>query len=129
MSTSPPIANHAARTIVELHVRDFSATDETVPEAKRGTYAAFGERESHGMAYLHGLAEAGMNTVHLLPTYDFGSVPEARSARVEAEIPQAEADSTRQQAAVAKVADRDSYNRGYDPVHYFRAGRLAALRR
>lgn len=118
MSTSPPIANHAARTIVELHVRDFSATDETVPEAKRGTYAAFGERESHGMAYLRGLAEAGMNTVHLLPTYDFGSVPEARSARVEAEIPQAEADSTRQQAAVAKVADRDSYNWGYDPVHY-----------
>ncbi len=117
-STPPRIANPAARTIVELHVRDFSATDETVPEAKRGTYAAFGEKDSHGMRYLRGLAAAGMNTVHLLPTYDFGSVPEARAARVDAEVPQAEADSTRQQAAVVKVADQDSFNWGYDPVHY-----------
>ncbi|MFT3945011.1 MAG: pullulanase-type alpha-1,6-glucosidase [Ancrocorticia sp.] len=117
-SAPPRIANPAARTIVELHVRDFSATDETVPAAKRGTYAAFGERDSHGMRYLRGLAAAGMNTVHLLPTYDFGSVPEARAARAEAKIPQAEADSTRQQAAVVKVADEDSFNWGYDPVHY-----------
>ncbi len=117
-SASPRVAQPAARTIVELHVRDFSATDETVPEAKRGTYAAFSEQESHGMRYLRGLAEAGMNTVHLLPTYDFGSVPEERSARLEAKVPQAEADSTRQQSAVVKVADQDSFNWGYDPVHY-----------
>lgn len=31
---------------------------------------------SHGLAHLQGLADAGLNHIHLLPSYDFGSVPE-----------------------------------------------------
>lgn len=31
---------------------------------------------SNGLAHLKGLAEAGLNHIHLLPSYDYGSVPE-----------------------------------------------------
>ena len=37
----PPLAQPEDSTIYELHVRDFSITDETVPAAHRGTYLAF----------------------------------------------------------------------------------------
>ncbi len=118
-SRAPKIRNFASRAIVEMHVRDFSATDELVPKESRGTYAAFAEPDSHGARYLRGLAEAGMNTIHLLPTYDFGSVPEVRAAQKSPNIPaDAPPASTRQQAAVMDVADEDAYNWGYDPVHY-----------
>lgn len=64
----------------ELHVRDFSAADEVVPPALRGKYAAFDEDctggPTLGQRHLRQLAEAGLTHVHLLPTYDFGSVPE-----------------------------------------------------
>lgn len=33
-------------------------------------------RLSHGLAHLKALQEAGLNHVHLLPSYDYGSVPE-----------------------------------------------------
>lgn len=33
-------------------------------------------RLSHGLAHLKGLREAGLNHIHLLPSYDYGSVPE-----------------------------------------------------
>lgn len=115
---TPPIVNQAARSILEMHVRDFSATDPTVPELLRGTYRAFTVKDSHGVAYLRELARAGMNTIHLMPTYDFGSVPESRAAQATADVPDAGATSQEQQAAVGAVADRDAYNWGYDPFHY-----------
>ena len=37
----PPLAAPEDITIYELHVRDFSIQDLTVPEAYRGTYMAF----------------------------------------------------------------------------------------
>ena len=43
-------------TIDELHIRDFSITDETVPAAHRGTYLAFTDRHSDGMRHLRDLA-------------------------------------------------------------------------
>ena len=46
-------------TIYELHIRDFSITDETVPAAHRGTYLAFTDRHSDGMRHLRDLARAG----------------------------------------------------------------------
>src|SRR5690606_5851553 len=67
-------------TVYELHVRDFSRDDATVPQAKRGKYTAFGETQSDGMRHLIMLAKAGLTDVHLLPVYDIGSVPEKNCA-------------------------------------------------
>ena len=38
--------------LYELHVRDFSATDATVPDDQRGTFAAFTQKRSDGMNHL-----------------------------------------------------------------------------
>jgi pullulanase/glycogen debranching enzyme len=102
--------------LYELHIRDFSASDATVPAAHRGKYLAFTDANSDGMRHLKSLQKAGMTHVHLLPSFDFASVDE--KGCVTPAIPNAGADSTAQQAAVAAVADTDCFNWGYDPVHY-----------
>jgi len=103
-------------TIYELHVRDFSASDRTVPAAHRGKFLAFTDRESAGMRHLRGLARAGLTDVHLLPIFDLATVPELGC--VTPAIPAAGPDSEAQQAAVAEVRDQDCFNWGYDPLHY-----------
>lgn len=107
------------RTIYELHVRDFSISDATVPPEHRGTYLAFAG-EGDGVAHLRALAEAGLNTVHLLPAFDFASVPEDRERRREpaGDLGAFPPDSLAQQDAVGAVRTRDSFNWGYDPVHF-----------
>ena len=86
--------------IYELHVRDFSRDDATVPAAHRGKYLAFTDRDSAGMRHLRGLAEAGITDVHLLPVFDFATVPE------------------RDCDATSADPDKDCFNWGYDPVHF-----------
>jgi pullulanase len=108
----------AALSIYELHVRDFSANDASVPPAWRGKFRAFTEPHTNGMAHLRALAGAGLTHVHLLPSFDFATVPENPSDQQLAVIPNAAADSTAQQAAVGAVRDRDAFNWGYDPWHY-----------
>lgn len=103
-------------TLYELHVRDFSANDATVPADHRGKYAAFADFNSNGMRHLKELQQAGLSHVHLLPSFDIASIPE--TGCVTPTIPNAAADSDQQQAAVAAVADTDCFNWGYDPVHY-----------
>ncbi len=66
--------------LYELHVRDFSATDQTVPENLRGTFAAFTQKKSDGMKHLALLGAAGVTHVHLLPAFDFATTNEDRSA-------------------------------------------------
>ncbi|KAL6752790.1 glycoside hydrolase superfamily [Haematococcus lacustris] len=127
----PRVAAWTDISLYELHIRDFSAADDSVPEALRGTYLAFvpdrvrpggGPQAglTHGLAHLQRLRQAGMNHLHLLPTYDFGSVPERREEQlvVKEELSGEAGDSERPQAAVLAVADRDAFNWGYDPVHY-----------
>jgi pullulanase len=67
-------------SLYELHIRDFSASDETVPAHLRGKYLAFSSNATgiltDGQAHLQQLGECGLTHVHLLPSYDFGSVPE-----------------------------------------------------
>ena len=116
--TAPRGRDLAAPTdamLYELHVRDFSIGDATVPPAHRGKYLAFGATGSDGMRHLRALADAGMTDVHLLPVYDFGSVPEAGCV-TPAIRPGGDREAA--QAAVAAVKERDCFNWGYDPVHY-----------
>ena len=101
--------------IYELHLRDFSIGDASVPAAHRGKYLAFTDAGSAGMRHLHALAQAGLTDVHLLPVFDIASVPE-RGCTTPA-ISGGPADAT-QQAAVVAGAAGDCFNWGYDPFHY-----------
>ncbi|SDC34608.1 alpha-1,6-glucosidases, pullulanase-type [Sanguibacter gelidistatuariae] len=115
---APIVERDVDRSIYELHVRDFSITDTSVPEAERGTYKAF-TRDSAGMEHLRTLADAGMNTVHLLPTFDIATIEEDRSVQaVTGDLSGFAADSPAQQAAVTEIADTDGFNWGYDPLHF-----------
>jgi len=106
--------------ISELSVRDFSIADSTVPAAGRGTYAAFTDPGSAGMKQLRALAKAGTTHVHLLPVFDFATIPERRADQQQpaCDLPALPADSAEQQKCVAAVAAKDGYNWGYDPLHY-----------
>ena len=116
---APAVRNDSARSIYELHLRDFSAADGTVPPELRGTYRAFTVAGSAGVRHLAELARAGMNTIHLLPTFDIATIPEHRGSQRSPRIPAgAHPASADQQAAVAEVADDDAYNWGYDPLHW-----------
>ena len=116
---APAVRNDSARSIYELHLRDFSAADETVPPELRGTYRAFTVAGSAGVRHLAELAQAGMNTIHLLPTFDIATIPEHRGSQRHPNIPDgAHPASADQQAAIAEVADHDAYNWGYDPLHW-----------
>ncbi|WP_189455975.1 alpha-1,6-glucosidase domain-containing protein [Cognatilysobacter bugurensis] len=102
--------------VYELHVRDFSMGDATVPAEHRGTYLGFTHATSNGMRHLRGLHEAGLTDLHLLPVFDIATVPE--TGCVTPEVPNAAPDSPAQQAAVQTVAARDCFNWGYDPYHF-----------
>ncbi|MBA0050115.1 pullulanase-type alpha-1,6-glucosidase [Streptomyces sp. AJS327] len=104
--------------IQELHVRDFSANDDTAQHP--GTYRAFTQRDSDGTRQLRRLAEAGTSYVHLLPAFDFGTVPERREDQEtpDCDLAGEAPDSPAQQECVAGTAGKDAFNWGYDPVHY-----------
>ena len=53
-----------------------SISDETVPKGLRGKYSAFALQDSAGVSHLRRVQSAGLTHVHLLPSYDYGSVPE-----------------------------------------------------
>ncbi len=102
-------------SIYELHVRDFSANDPTVPPEHRGKYLAFTDSHSNGMKHLKALAAAGLTDVHLLPSFDLASVPEKGCVTPS---PSGAPDSPDQQATVAATAGIDCFNWGYDPYHF-----------
>ena len=105
--------------LYELHVRDFSRTDETVPAAHRGTYLAFTHPEARGMRHLRRLADAGLTDVHLLPVFDLATVPERGCVQPdEAALRALPPDSREQQALLAPLRATDCYNWGYDPWHF-----------
>ena len=112
----PALAAATDMVVYELHVRDFSRDDPTVPPAHRGNYLAFTAPDSDGMRHLRALADAGLTDVHLLPVFDLASVPE--DGCIEPAIPDAGRASEAQQAAVEAVAADDCFNWGYDPWHF-----------
>jgi pullulanase len=104
-------------TVYELHVRDFSVGDSTVPAEHRGKYLAFTASGSNGMRHLKALADAGMTDVHLLPIFDGATVPESNCVSPSIATP-ASGDSEAPQAATTATAAQDCYNWGYDPFHF-----------
>lgn len=115
----PPLADPVDAVVYELHVRDFSVADPSVPEALRGTYAAFTLRDTLGSRHLQRLAQAGLTHLHLLPTFDIATIDEDRDRWLEPEfdvaLPTA---SPEPQAAITAIRDQDGFNWGYDPWHY-----------
>ena len=70
------VASSTDMVVYELHVRDFSIGDASVPEAHRGKYLGFTDTGSLGMQHLQRLSSAGVTDVHLLPVFDLATVPE-----------------------------------------------------
>jgi len=102
---SPKTVKHAADMVIyELHVRDFSINDASVPVDQRGKYLAFTQAQSNGMRHLKALAQAGMTDLHLLPVFDFATVPESNC--------QSDA------RAAHTTRTNDCFNWGYDPLHF-----------
>jgi pullulanase len=102
-------------TIYELHVRDFSMNDATVAASQRGKYAAFTELHSNGMKHLRALSDAGLTDVHLLPVFDFATVPESNCT---SPAISGNTNGESQQAAIIASKHTDCYNWGYDPYHF-----------
>ena len=83
----PPLRSPADLVIYEMHHRDFSI-DSSSPIQHKGKFLALTEP-----AAIKHLKELGVNAIHILPSYDFGSVDETR-------------------------LEDNKYNWGYDPVNY-----------
>jgi pullulanase len=116
---APALARINDLSIYELHVRDFSIADRTVPVDHRGTYLAFTDSTSDGMKHLRALAGDGLKSVHLLPTFHFNGVNEDKSTwSATTDLTQYPPDGLEQQAAMTAIKTTDGYNWGYDPVHY-----------
>jgi len=117
----PALAAPEDIVIYELHIRDFSIYDLTVPEELRGTYVAFTVKDSNGMQHLASLAQAGLTHIHLLPAFDIASVNEDKSTWQtvdEAQLKTYPPDSDQQAKAVSAITGSDGFNWGYDPLHY-----------
>ncbi len=108
-------------SVYEIHIRDFSILDETIPEADRGKYTAFNYPDSDGMKHITRLAEDGLTHLHLLPVFDIATINEDPTQRQEPDydiMATYAPTSTQQQATIAAIADQDGFNWGYDPYHY-----------
>ena len=118
-SSAPALKQRVDQTIYELHVRDFSVSDPTVLAAHRGSYLAFAD-DGNGTKHLKALAAAGLNTVHLLPTFDIASIEEdpAKQLKPDCALASFAPDSEEQQKCVMAAASKDAFNWGYDPFHY-----------
>ena len=117
----PPLDAPEDIVIYELHMRDFSANDASVPAEERGTYLAFTRSESNGMRHLRKLAEAGLTHIHLLPVFDIATINENKAVWASpdfAELAGFPPDSDKQQAILSAFVGKDGYNWGYDPFHY-----------
>ena len=102
--------------IYELHVRDFSVNDSTVPAPHQGKFLAFTDSAANGMSHLAALASAGLTHVHLLPAFDFSSVDALTCTSPT--IPASTGAGTAAELAVIANQNGDCFNWGYDPFHY-----------
>ncbi|KAL6128447.1 hypothetical protein ACLB2K_071802 [Fragaria x ananassa] len=115
----PDILSSSDISIYELHIRDFSANDQTVLPEFRGGYLAFTSQDSAGVSHLKKLSKAGMTHVHLLPAFQFAGVDDEKEnwksvdSKILEKFP---SDSSEQQALITAIQNDDGYNWGYNPV-------------
>jgi pullulanase-type alpha-1,6-glucosidase len=117
----PPLTDPEDITVYEIHMRDFSVNDPSVPAELKGKYLAFTLMDSYGMQHLRALAEAGLSHLHLLPTFDIASINENPAEREEPnweELASYEPNSPMQQEIINQYRANDAFNWGYDPFHY-----------
>jgi pullulanase-type alpha-1,6-glucosidase len=82
--TIPMVENVEDNIFYETHIRDFSSDDSALSNPKvRGKYKAFSEQNSYGIQHLKALKNAGLNNIHLLPTYDLASINEDATQAVD----------------------------------------------
>jgi pullulanase/glycogen debranching enzyme len=113
----PTAAAPTDSVIYELHVRDFSANDGTVPAAHVGRYLAFTDLASTGMLHPTALAAAGLTHVHLLPAFDMASVDEKNCIATPTITPSTGA-GIEAETDVKATQNTECFNWCYDPVHY-----------
>ncbi len=117
----PPLGSPEDISVYEIHVRDFSVNDPSVPEELKGTYTAFTLEDTYGLIHLQALVDAGLSHLHLLPTFDIATINEDKSQWQSADwdlLSSFPPDSEEQQALITPYADTDAFNWGYDPFHY-----------
>ncbi len=113
-----PRMNSLKDTVLyEIHLRDFTIADESMPEVYRGTFLAFAQGQAKSMQHLADLAKSGLTHVELLPINDFGSVNEDKSRWQNFSGPRGALEEP--QTIIDQIRGQDPYNWGYDPVHYF----------
>jgi pullulanase len=148
-SLAPPaLAAPEDIVLYELHVRDFSIADPTVPAGDRGKFTAFDIAGTNGRNHLQSLASSGLTHVHVLPAFDFATVRENPADQVNLDdkveklcaantaaaslcatdpgktIRQAMTDAVaanqldRPQQITEWMRDLDGFNWGYDPLHF-----------
>ncbi|MFZ0530339.1 MAG: pullulanase-type alpha-1,6-glucosidase [Propionicimonas sp.] len=118
---APTLGHPVDQVSYELHLRDFSISDSSVPRHLRGSCLA-PTVDSAGMAHLRRLAEAGLNTVQLLPLFDNATVeehPEQQVRPLKDDLKSLPPNSAEQQRQVGEAGGRSGFNWGYDPWHYF----------
>lgn len=115
----PNVLSFSNISIYELHIRDFSVSDCTVPLDFRGGYLAFTLQDSAGVRHLKKLSDAGISHIHLLPTFQFADVVDEKQKWKCVDTQTLETlppDSVEQQAQITAIQDEDGYNWGYNPV-------------
>jgi pullulanase len=145
--TIPAATSPEAMSIYELHVRDFSVSDQSTPAAHRGKYLAFTDTNSAPVKHLKSLADAGLTHVHLLPMFDGSSVKEDPAKQINLDsyvfelcavansdlvcdgaeknnvtlrsvFQKYAGDSDKQRKLLDVFKDLDGFNWGYDPEHF-----------
>lgn len=142
------VENFVDNVFYETHIRDFSAHDETLSDQKiAGKYAAYTEKHSAGIQHLKALRKAGVNNIHLLPTFDLGTINENAdevislddslskickqvnvkelcesnlepSISLRSHLQSLPTDDDSIEVIISQLREFDNYNWGYDPFHY-----------
>ena len=99
---SPRLAQDVDSTIYELHIRDYSMSRRQGARGRARKLPRL-RRDGDGRAHLKALAKAGLNTVHLLPSFDIASIEEdpAKQETPQCDLASYAPDSEEQQKCVA----------------------------
>ena len=108
----PEVKSPADLVIYEMHHRDFSIDPSSgISPEHRGKFLALTEPRA-----IDHLKRLGVNAIHILPSYDYGSVDETR---IDEDLYLQHAYESLPEGVIpAKPDFKPQYNWGYDPVNY-----------